>query len=1141
MVKSFKYLLAFLLLPALQGLTAGTIGLSIHDSTVVQGNTISFPVYVDSSLTGQNVTAFQLQISYSTYVFSPDTIITAGTMSGSLGSVTYNAGTPGKITVAAAGSTPLSGTGILFYVRLKAVGSGYTSLSFTDGAHNFLNEGSPAITWRNASIITQPAPAITVYPTSGSLTIGDSLQFSASGGTAPYNWSMTNGSVASINSSGLLRALHAGFTKVVAVDANGTIDTTNNSIEIRAFSLTVRDTSVIQGQLLNLPVYVTDLTGLNVTSGSFDLTFNQNLLSVQGIVQSGTLISSYSSPAVNSDVPGKVSVSFAGNSALSGRGVLVYIQFKVSAVSSGSTSITPANSLFNETMPGNSKSGYFSTINLATLNISPYTGNVVAGESLPFTASGGTPPYAWSTTDTTIAAISSGGILTPVKGGTVNVKATDVYGGSGTSGLIQVYDTRVTIPDTIGVIGDTVDVPLYIAPVGGANPVQSLQAKITYDSSVIHPLAIIATGTLTDGWTYVPNITGNTISFAAAGASHFTTPGILCVLRFSVPTWATSGRRSSLTVQQLLLNEGSPRALLVNGGVTSSAVALPLVPGLSSPANGSTNVGTGATLTWISSSGAATYRLQVSTDSGFATLVYNSGGLSTTSASLSGLLNLTKYYWRVNASNSAGASAWSTVWSFTTIIAAPPAPTLSTPANGATGVAVNPTISWNGATGAANYRLQVSTNSSFTTTIYDSSGLTATSVILGGLVNGTQYYWRVNASNAGGTGSWSTVWSFTAVVAPPAAPTLATPLNGATAVPVNPALTWNSSTGAASYRLQVSTDSSFATTSYDSAGITSTSKSIGGLLHQTKYYWRVNATNPGGTSSWSVVRNFTTILAPPSAPSGLVAGAVSSSAIDLSWTDNSANEMGFKIDKTLDTTASWTPLVTLASNSVSYPDTGLADGVEYFYRCYAYNAGGNSAFTDLAHAVTSMRSPTDLTVAQSAGPNVVLTWKDSSGSEDGFRIERKVGAGGTYSQVDTVGPNVTTFVDTAVVAGSSYYYRVRGYNSHVTSAYSNEVNLTITAVAGDRPAIPDKYGVSQNYPNPFNPATTIEYQIPSSGFVELEVYDVMGRLVRTLVKQDQSAGYYSVRFDGSSLSSGVYFLRISANKFSEIRKMILMK
>ena len=59
--------------------------------------------------------------------------------------------------------------------------------------------------------------------------------------------------------------------------------------------------------------------------------------------------------------------------------------------------------------------------------------------------------------------------------------------------------------------------------------------------------------------------------------------------------------------------------------------------------------------------------------------------------------------------------------------------------------------------------------------------------------------------------------------------------------------------------------------------------------------------------------------------------------------------------------------------------------------------------------------------------------------------------------------------------------------------------------------------------------------------MELKVYDVMGRLVRTLVTQDQSAGYYSVKFDGSSLTSGVYFLRISANKFSEIRKMILMK
>ncbi len=1141
MVKSLKYLVALLLLPAFNGLAAAAIGISVHDSTVVQGNTVSFPVYVDSSLTGQNVTAFQLQLSYSTYGFAPDTIITAGTMTESLGTVTYNAGTPGKITVAAAGTTALTGTGILFYVRMKVVGTGYYSLSFTDAAHNFFNEGSPAISWHNGSMYLQPAPTITVYPSSGSLTVGDSLQFTVYGGTAPYHWSLSNGTVASIDSSGKLRALHAGFTKVIASDSIGTVDTTDSQIEIRAFRLTAPDTSIIQGQTFDLPVYVTDLTGLNVTAGSFDLTFNQNILSVQGVVQTGTVLSSYNPAAVNSGTAGKVSISFAGSSALSGGGVLIYVRFKVSSTSYGSFNITPANALFNESMSGNAKSGYFSTINLANLNISPYSGNVVKGETLLFTASGGTPPYSWSTTDSSIAVISGSGLLGPVKGGTVNVKATDVYGGRGTSGQIQIYDTRIRVPDTVGVIGDTVDVPVYIAPVDPGNPVSSLQATITYDSSVIHPLEIISTGTLTNGWIYVPNISGNTITVAAAGTTNITTTGVIFSIRFRVVPWVTPGWRSSLTVQQFLLNEGSPRGYLVSGGVTSTTVALPLVPVLSSPANAATGVSTSPLIAWNSSTGAATYRLQVSTDSTFATSAYNTGGLATTSVTVSGLANLTKYFWRVNASNSAGTSSWSSVWNFTTIIAPPPAPVPSAPANGATGVALNPTITWNAASGAATYRLQVSTSSGFGTTVLDSSGLAVTSVALSGLTNSTVYYWRVDASNVGGTGAWSSVWNFTTTVAPPAAPTLATPANGATSVSVTPSMAWNSSAGAVSYRLQISTDSSFGTTTIDSSGITSTTKSVVGLAHGTKCYWRVNASNPGGTSAWSLVWNFTTIVAVPSSPTGLVATAAGFSLINLSWTDNSGNETGFKIQRALDTTAAWSVVATLAANSTSYPDTGLTDGVRYFYRVYAYNDGGNSGFSNVRNAVTQMRPPSGLAAALAPGPKAVLTWQDSSASEDGFRIERKTGSGGTYAQIDSVGAGVTTFTDSTVAGGSTYFYRVRGYNSHVSSAYSNEANLVITAVAGDRPAVPDKYGISQNYPNPFNPSTTIDYQLPSSGYTELKVYDVAGRLVRTLVAQQQNAGYYSLRFDASSLPSGVYFVRINVNTFVEIRKMVLMK
>jgi outer membrane protein OmpA-like peptidoglycan-associated protein len=97
----------------------------------------------------------------------------------------------------------------------------------------------------------------------------------------------------------------------------------------------------------------------------------------------------------------------------------------------------------------------------------------------------------------------------------------------------------------------------------------------------------------------------------------------------------------------------------------------------------------------------------------------------------------------------------------------------------------------------------------------------------------------------------------------PAPPILATPTNGATGVATNPTLTWNASSEAASYRLQVSTDPTFASTTADQSGITTTSYSLSGLATGTTYYWHINATNSAGTSAYSTTWSFTTAAPPP--------------------------------------------------------------------------------------------------------------------------------------------------------------------------------------------------------------------------------------------------------------------------------------
>ncbi|MGC8898805.1 MAG: glucoamylase family protein, partial [Bacteroidota bacterium] len=99
----------------------------------------------------------------------------------------------------------------------------------------------------------------------------------------------------------------------------------------------------------------------------------------------------------------------------------------------------------------------------------------------------------------------------------------------------------------------------------------------------------------------------------------------------------------------------------------------------------------------------------------------------------------------------------------------------------------------------------------------------------------------------------------------------------------------------------------------------------------------------------------------------------------------------------------------------------------------------------------------------------------------------------------------------------------------------------VTEVADSYHVLPKHYTLEQNYPNPFNPSTEICYGVPKDAWVTIRVFDLLGRYVMTLVNEYKKAGNHSVRLDGSSLSSGVYFYRMSANGTTLVRKMMVLK
>jgi hypothetical protein len=108
------------------------------------------------------------------------------------------------------------------------------------------------------------------------------------------------------------------------------------------------------------------------------------------------------------------------------------------------------------------------------------------------------------------------------------------------------------------------------------------------------------------------------------------------------------------------------------------------------------------------------------------------------------------------------------------------------------------------------------------------------------------------------------------------------------------------------------------------------------------------------------------------------------------------------------------------------------------------------------------------------------------------------------------------------------------------------LSIDVSNLSVEDEVIPDVFALHQNYPNPFNPVTTLRYDLPEQSHVEIMIYDIMGREVRTLVNSHQNAGFKSVIWDarndiGKPMSAGMYLYRISAGDFHRVKKMILLK
>jgi hypothetical protein len=181
------------------------------------------------------------------------------------------------------------------------------------------------------------------------------------------------------------------------------------------------------------------------------------------------------------------------------------------------------------------------------------------------------------------------------------------------------------------------------------------------------------------------------------------------------------------------------------------------------------------------------------------------------------------------------------------------------------------------------------------------------------------------------------------------------------------------------------------------------------------------------------------------------------------------------------------------------------------------------------------------TVANSS--EVCLSWSTVSETDNyGFEVQKAKAVTGPFGMIEngfvaghgtTLLPHKYKFTDSMVCSGQ-WYYRLKQIDVNGDIHYCEAILVTIE----NHPTV---FELNQNYPNPFNPTTVVRYQLPAASNVRLAVYDLLGREVAVLVDEKKVPGSYEVKFDGSGLSSGMYFYRMEAGSFVETRKLLLIR
>ncbi len=403
----------------------------------------------------------------------------------------------------------------------------------------------------------------------------------------------------------------------------------------------------------------------------------------------------------------------------------------------------------------------------------------------------------------------------------------------------------------------------------------------------------------------------------------------------------------------------------------------------------------------------------------------------TTSFENTGLAQNVVYRFRVRAVNGAGASAYSSIASAATDIPADPT-NLVALASSPTSIGLTWTDNATTETGYTVERCAGGSCSDFT--VLTLLAANVTSFNDGGLATGAAFRYRVQAVNVQGASRYSNV-AIAATVLPDSPIDLLAITQAATRIRLEWSDEASDELGYVIERCSGVGCSSFAV--IDTVGVNANFHIDSTAVVNTAYQYRIFAYNNVGVSGTAGPVAANTLI--PAAATNLAAVVISSGRIDLTWTDGSTNEVGFRIDRCAGVgCTTFTAIDTVAADAAFYSDLSVALGTDYRYRVTPFNSAGDPGA--VGPVDVSLRLPTTpaaLSASIADPTSIALVWTDGSTNEDGFRIERCVGAGcNTFTELATTTPNDTTFTDVGLTGNTFYRYRVRAFNASGVSEYS---------------------------------------------------------------------------------------------------------